>query len=175
MTPITDPTREPEWRPVSMPMPRPEFALAAPNSLWRPGARAFFKDQRAAQVGDVVTVVVSIGDNAVLNNGTTATRTGQPSARASGPVRPAIVVDPCAAARHRPDTSWCRPTRPVSAVGTGNITRNELVQLRVAGTVTQVLPNGNLAIAGRQEVRVNSELRNLEISGIVRPAGHPVR
>ena len=168
MTPIADPTREPEWRPVSMPMPRPEFALAAPNSLWRPGARAFFKDQRAAQVGDVVTVVVSIGDNAVLNNGTTATRTGS---QALG--LPDLFGLQSSLTRALPRgidlTKLVSTNSAGSAVGTGNITRNELVQLRVAGTVTQVLPNGNLAIAGRQEVRVNSELRNLEISGIVRP------
>ncbi len=168
MTPITDPTRDPGWRPLLMPTPHPEVASASPNSLWRPGARAFFKDQRAAQVGDVVTVIVAIGDNAVLNNGTTATRTGSQALGA-----PDLFGLQSSISRALPRgidlTKLVSTNSAGSAVGTGNITRNETVQLRVAGTITQVLPNGNLAVACRQEVRINSELRDLEITGIVRP------
>ncbi|MGH7154837.1 MAG: flagellar basal body L-ring protein FlgH, partial [Acetobacteraceae bacterium] len=53
--------------------------------------------------------------------------------------------------------------------GTGLIQRNETVTLRLAGEITQVLPNGNLVVAAKQEFRVNSELRVLQVSGIVRP------
>jgi flagellar L-ring protein precursor FlgH len=74
MSKITDPTREPGFRPVSLPMPRAEPNTTTANSLWRPGSRAFFKDQRAAQIGDIVTVVVNIADSAVVNNATTANR-----------------------------------------------------------------------------------------------------
>ncbi len=56
-----------------------------------------------------------------------------------------------------------------NATGTGAIKRNETVTLRLAGVVTQVLPNGNLAVAARQEVRVNAELRELQVSGVIRP------
>ena len=56
-----------------------------------------------------------------------------------------------------------------TSVGTGKISRAEVVTLRLAGVVTQVLPNGNLVVAARQEMRVNSELRILLVSGIVRP------
>ncbi len=55
------------------------------------------------------------------------------------------------------------------SLGRGKIDRSETVTLRVATVVTQVLPNGNLVLSGRQEVRVNNELRELAINGIVRP------
>jgi flagellar L-ring protein precursor FlgH len=55
------------------------------------------------------------------------------------------------------------------ATGTGTIKRNETVTLRLAGVVTQMLPNGNLVVAARQEMRVNSELRELQVSGVIRP------
>src|SRR4051795_9369530 len=75
MTPTADPTKEPTWRPVSMPMPAREPTPNEANALWRSGSRAFFKDQRAAQVGDIVTVLVNMNDNANLKNVTTAGRT----------------------------------------------------------------------------------------------------
>src|SRR6185437_13233053 len=60
MTPTSDPTKEPTWRPVTMPMPPREPTPNEANALWRSGSRAFFKDQRAAQVGDIVTILVGI-------------------------------------------------------------------------------------------------------------------
>ena len=81
LSPTEDPTRTPGWRPVTMPMPAAQPAPVEGESLWRPGPRAFFKDQRAARVGDLVTVLVSMNDQATLKNATTATRN---SAQAMG-------------------------------------------------------------------------------------------
>src|SRR5215469_6131243 len=75
MTPTSDPTKDPSWRPVTMPMPAREPTPNEANALWRAGSRAFFKDQRAAQVGDIVTILVSINDNANVKNATTTSRT----------------------------------------------------------------------------------------------------
>ena len=61
MTPTADPTKDPTWRPVTMPMPASEPTPNEANALWRSGSRAFFKDQRAAQVGDIVTILVPPG------------------------------------------------------------------------------------------------------------------
>ena len=62
MSATADPTRDPNWRPISMPMPARQQGPNEANALWRPGSRAFFKDQRAAQVGDIITVLVSMKD-----------------------------------------------------------------------------------------------------------------
>ena len=161
----TDPTKDPNWRPVSMPMPARQQAPNEANALWRAGSRAFFKDQRAAQVGDIITVLVSMNDTAQLQNGTTATRTGSETAGIPDFIGmqtklPKTIVDP---------SKLVSLSSENSAVGSGQIKRNEAVTLRLAGVVTQVLPNGNLVISCRQEFRVNSELRELKATGVIRP------
>src|ERR1043165_944665 len=74
---IENPTAQPGYKPVQMPMPAPQPAVYNPNSLWRNGSRAFFKDQRAMQVGDIMTVKVKITDNAKIENGTARSRTNK--------------------------------------------------------------------------------------------------
>jgi flagellar L-ring protein precursor FlgH len=168
LAPISNPTSEPGYRPVTMPMPAPEQVVYQPNSLWRSGARAFFRDQRAAKVGDILTVIINIADSAKVDNTTQRTRANSENAAAPNllgfesklkNVLPAA-VDP---------TSLVDATSKSSSAGSGSVDRKENVELTVAAVVTQVLPNGNLVIEGRQEVRVNYEVRELLISGIVRP------
>ena len=168
MTPVSNPTQDAAWRPVSMPMPPPRSAPVEANSLWRAGSRAFFKDQRAAQVGDIVTVLVNIADTAALSNASAEKRDmsqtmGIPGLFGFQNLLSTIlpkVIDP---------NKLVSVSSTGTADGTGTIARNETVTLRLAGTITQVLPNGNLVIAAHQEVRVNSELRDLQVSGVIRP------
>lgn len=155
-------------QPVTMPMPAPKAEVYQANSLWRQGARGFFKDQRARSVGDVLTVNVTISDEASLENESSRSRTNsedlgldsilgienQFGRFLSGNPAPGSLVDM--------DSS-------VSNLGRGNVTRNEEVKLNVAAVVVQALPNGNLVIHGRQEVRVNYEVRELYVAGVVRP------
>jgi flagellar L-ring protein precursor FlgH len=167
MTPTSDPTKDPNWQPVSLPMPPPPPQATSSNSLWRPGSRAFFPDQRAAHVGDIVTVVVNITDTANVKDASTATRTGSetmgvPNLFGLESKIPKILGGATA-------SSLVSTNSTGSTVGTGEVNRSEAITVRVAGVITQVLPNGNFAIVARQEVRVNSELREMEISGVVRP------
>jgi flagellar L-ring protein precursor FlgH len=164
MTPSADPTKAPDWRPMSLPMPARQPPPNEANALWRSGSRAFFKDQRAAQVGDVITIVVSMTDTATLNNVTTATRAssesaGLPNFFGMETLMPKAIVDP---------SKLLSASSGNSNVGTGQIQRNEAVTLSVAGVVTQVLPNGNLVVAARQEFRVNDELRTIQVTGVIR-------
>jgi len=164
MTPITDPTLARAYRPLTMPMPPLQPVPADLASLWRPGSRAFFKDQRAAQVGDLLTVLVDITDNADMEDNTTATRTGTEN---MGIPNLFGLKQQLVQAVTGANSLATNSTN--SNASTGQIKRNESVTLRLAGTITQVLPNGNFVVGARQEVRVNSELRVLEVSGIVRP------
>ena len=162
---VEDPTRDPAWRPVSMPMPAPQDALPPANSLWRPGSRTFLRDQRAAQVGDLITILVSIADEAQLQNRTQRSRAGSD----------AVGVPQLFGMQTRWLPRAASPAELLSTSGNqttdgnGTVRRNETVTLRLAATVAQVLPNGNLVVAGRQEVRVSSELRELSVQGVIRP------
>ena len=166
MSKSADPTKDPNYRPMTMPMPKPQTAPNEANALWRQGSRAFFKDQRAAQVGDIVTIMVSMTDSANLNNVTTTTR-------ASG--EQAGIPDFAGLTSRLGLTSIIDPSKLISLsssnnnVGNGKIQRNEAVTLRLAGVITQVLPNGNLVVSARQEFVVNSELRELKVAGVIRP------
>lgn len=164
MTAISDPTLAPSYRPITMPMPtlRPPPQEAA--SLWRSGSKAFFKDQRASQVGDLITIIVRISDNASVNDGTTAQRAeSQKLGLPNFFGLKGKIIDAVTGASSLTTNSSSENT------ASGKIARNEVITLRLAGTITQVLPNGNFVVMGKQEVRVNSELRELGVSGIVRP------
>ena len=164
MTPSSDPTADPAYRPITLPMPKGRTEPAEANSLWRAGSRAFFKDQRAAAVGDIVTVLVNITDQADLENQSSGGRTGAESMGL-----PNLFGFEKAVARTTSPGSVVSTNSNGTSQGTGKIKRIETVTLRLAGVITQVLPNGNLALAARQEVRVNSELRELQVSGVIRP------
>src|ERR1700678_4348033 len=71
---IDNPTTKPGYKPVQMPMPTPQPASFSPNSLWRNGSRAFFNDQRAHIVGDILTVKVNINDTAQFQDQTQLNR-----------------------------------------------------------------------------------------------------
>ena len=168
MTQPGDPTQEASWRPLTMPMPAPQTAMPQANSLWRSGSRAFFKDQRAAQVGDILTVMVNIADAASLKNNTTANRKGSESLGLPN----LLGLETTAIPRLLTGANLDKLVSMSSAngnAGTGEMKRDETVTLKLAGVITQVLPNGNLVVAARQEVRVNAELRELAVSGVIRP------
>jgi flagellar L-ring protein precursor FlgH len=162
---IENPTTQAGYKPVHMPMPTPQPASYSPNSLWRNGSRAFFKDQRAHQVGDILTVTVNLNDKAVIANETQRSRKNEED---SG-------VDNLFGAKKVPLMNTAVPSRIFTADsnsssdGKGSVNRSEALVTNVAAVVTQVLPNGNLVVEGKQEVRVNFEIRELIVAGIVRP------
>ena len=163
---IENPTTQPGYKPVQMPMPKPEAVSYNANSLWRNGSRSFFKDQRAHQIGDLLTVTVNITDQANFANETQRSRTNKED---SG------ITDFIGAQTLGAQAKKILPGRiltadsTASSDGKGSVQRQESLQTNVAAVVTQLLPNGNLVVEGKQEIRVNFEVRELIVAGIVRP------
>ena len=153
---------------ISLPMPAPVDVERPPSSLWRPGSRAFLKDQRAAEVGDILTVIIEINDSAAISNRTNRSRTNAEDASATSFLGyEASLASILPSAVDATDLVDLDSTS--SSEGAGAVARDESINLRVAALVTQVLPNGNLVVAGRQEVRVNYEVRELQVAGLIRP------
>jgi flagellar L-ring protein precursor FlgH len=168
MAKIENPTAKPDYQPVSLPMPAPKSAPQKANSLWRSGSRHFFKDQRASKVGDILTVVINVQDTANLSNETTRSRDASEDGGMTnlfGYENFAEEVLPEGVTLSDLVTMAAKNSNK----GTGKIARTESINMQVAAVVTQVLPNGNLVIQGRQEMRVNYELRELQVAGVIRP------
>ncbi|MBR0799576.1 flagellar basal body L-ring protein FlgH [Bradyrhizobium jicamae] len=165
LTAIDNPTTAPGYKPVQMPMPKPEVASYSPNSLWRSGSRAFFKDQRAARVGDILTVTVNITDKAAIANETQRSRTSTEDSGVTNFLGSQTITQ---ANKILPGRLLTTDSTSNSD-GKGSVNRQEALQTNVAAVVTQVLPNGNLVVEGKQEIRVNYEIRELVVAGIVRP------
>jgi len=164
---IGNPTRQPGYRPVSQPMPAPEKVSHNANSLWRSGSRSFFKDQRASKVGDILTVLVEISDKANFDNKSTRNRK---SAKAMGVEHLGGLET--IARKMLPNTDLGNLVgfdSTTNSAGSGSVNRKESLKTKIAAVVTQKLRNGNLVIEGRQEVRVNQEVREMLVAGIVRP------
>src|SRR3569833_330057 len=163
---VDNPTARPGYKPEQMPMPAAQPASYNPNSLWRIGSRAFFKDQRAHQVGDLLTVAVNITDKANIENDTSRSRTNKED---SG------ITDFIGAKTLGTQAQKVLPGRILTAdstsssEGKGSVDRKEALQATDAAVVTPVPPNGNLVAEGKQEIRVNFEIRELVVAGIVRP------
>jgi flagellar L-ring protein precursor FlgH len=147
---IQNPQTQPGYKAVSLPMPPPEPQVRFANSLWRPGARAFFKDQRAAKVGDILTVTVTIADEADFSNTTTRTRASAEDADLTnlfgfggslGRVLPQAITP----------ASVLSVGSSASSTGVGTAKRKETVSFQIAALVMQILPNGNLVIQGHQD------------------------
>jgi len=176
MDPVDTPAFEPSLaapadRSGIRPQPSAEAMVAgaptaAPSaSLFRTGAGALFRDQRASKQGDILTIKIHIADKADIGNTTSRTRGGSESGGVGGllgikPIEKVVGTNANAALETDSSSKYN---------GGGSTNRSETINMTMAAIVTQVMPNGNLMIRGRQEVRVNFEMRELIVTGIIRP------
>ena len=144
-------------------IPRPAPIRHVNNSLWQTGAKSFFNDPRARNIGDVITVNVSTSDAAKLSNTTSRSRANSDNASMNN----LFGLEKAFPSQLDP-SSLVKMGSDMSNMGTGAVSRSESINLTLAALVAQVLPNGNLVIDGHQQVRVNNELRDMRVSGIVR-------
>lgn len=154
---------------AGLPAVTEDTSLVRQASLWSSDETALFGDRRAFTTGDILTVLVEIDDKAEISNATSRERTAQENLAI-----PQFFGLPQRKAKSLPDGASFDPAVDIDSTsqsgGTGSVRRNEKLELRVAATVTNVMPNGVLYIEGTQEVRVNFELRELLVSGFVRRA-----
>jgi flagellar L-ring protein precursor FlgH len=152
---------------VSTDSPIPSGEPNSPGTLWRSGPQSLFGDRRARNIGDIVTVVVEIDDEAEIRNRSERQRDASEELSA-----PALLGVNTLVQRVLPGGAGLDPAIDASSRsesnGEGAIRRRERITLRVAATVTEALQNGNLVVQGSQEVRVNNELRDLRVRGVVR-------
>ena len=146
--------------PITQPTYRPG------NSIWQDGSADLFRDPRARRIGDVVTVKISIKDKATMDNNSKRSRD------ATTKLKPKLAYDLANSAGLASSGDLSVDLEAEAETSTdskGGINRSEKIELLVAAVVTGVLPNGNLIVSGSQEVRVNFEVRELSVAGIVRP------
>ena len=167
MSAIQNPTTQKDYQPVSLPMPSPKNVRREKNSLWSSDRLTFFKDQRAGNVGDIITVMIDIKDEASLDNKSKRDRQSKENA-----ALPSLLGYEQALDRILPEvidnTDLIDFDSDSSHAGSGSVEREEEVKVQLAAIITQILPNGNMVIHGRQEVLVNFEKRILEVNGVIR-------
>lgn len=168
MTAIENPQLKTGYTPVSMPMPAPVIEEKQPNSLWASNRKNFFKDQRASNIGDILTVIINIQDEAELENETARSRNANEGAELPGFLGYEQALDRILPQAVDPD-NLIEFGNESNHSGSGTIEREEEILMEMAAVVTQILPNGNLVIHGSQEVRVNYEKRILLVDGVIRP------
>lgn len=166
---VKDPTTEPDYHPMTWPLPESPPKQASPNSLWQQGSRAFFRDGRAARVGDILRVKISLTDQAEFTNTTTSSRSTNENIAAPtflGAEKKLAAITPVV----NPNPAKLADiTSSNSNNGNVSAKRKETVNTQVAAMVTQVLPNGNFVIQGKQELLMNYDIREVSIRGVVRP------
>lgn len=172
-----DPSSMPETASLSIPMPPPKQQVnpkrAEAASLWQSGNDSFFADRRAEEVGDIVSINIEIDDQAQLRNASSRSRdgsatVGRPEFLGYGGKLDELLpgIDP----GDLPEGNIVDLNSAFERQGEGAISRNERINLKIAALVIQRLPNGNLVVAGRQEVKVNDEIRELRVAGIIQPS-----
>jgi len=155
-------------RAVAVPAQEPIAQGAARSSLWNNGPASLLGDRRAQATGDILTVVIEIDDEAEISNSSQRDRSASENL-----ALPQLLGVPQILKNTLPGdatfSNLADATSSSASAGAGRVQRNEKITLRVAATVIDQLPNGHLVISGTQEVRVNYELRDLRVAGIVRP------
>lgn len=179
LTQIKNPTTVAGYQPVDMPMPEPMEHHDTSNhgSLWPTGAGSFFKDRRANRIGDIITVLVDIDQEENMSMSPNITRKAQGSTvvdNVLGLEREVEKVFPknqrtlAQRAADVANPTWFKFSSEPSLSGSSSYDVKDKMKFKIAAHVIQKLPNGNMVIKGRSEVRLVNEVREVSVTGIVR-------
>jgi flagellar L-ring protein precursor FlgH len=145
---------------------KPPVPEATDGSIWHGQLTTIFTDQRARQVGDIVTVNITEVTTASEAAATTMTRKSQTVAGTPN----------FFGLESNPNGPWKNPSTMINAyspnndfAGAGQTTRTGSLSATITARVVTVLPSGNLAIEGKREIFVNNEKKEILLQGIVRP------
>ena len=175
MNQIESPVLQENYKPVSWPhnevetLKNQESDKKNSNSLWKTAYKVPFRKANSISIGEIIKIKIVIDDRATINNSTERSR-GEKREAKDTPNITGVLPDkvmhalPFVDAMGNLITSGNSKNR-----GEGKISRNEKMKMDIAAMVTQILPNGNLIINGNQQIRINHELREISIEGIVRP------
>ncbi|CAO5678696.1 MAG: Flagellar L-ring protein [Holosporales bacterium] len=165
---IQNPTMMQGYAPISMPMPAPTPVEHRMNSLWQTGSKAFFKDQRACKMGDLITVNVLIDNKESTSFTPSISRNSTMNTSASALLGFDKKIANALPSGFNPANGWVSTESKPSHSGTGKYDLQDKIQFNVAGTVLQILPNGNMVVKGRTEIKLLNDIREIELTGIVR-------
>lgn len=168
MSSIDDADMRLSQKPVRLPMPKEIVQERNPNSIWQTNRTTFFEDQRANEIGDILTVIIEINEEAAIENETTRSRSSNEDAQAPSFLGYEAFLDEVFA-EGIDASDLINFGQTSNYTGGGEIEREEEITMRMAAMVTQMLPNGNLIIHGKQELLVNFEKRILQVDGVIRP------
>ena len=167
--PVESPTEKAGYKPVSMPMPEQQVEVRQMNSLWSTGRQAFFEDQRAKEIGDILTVTIDMENDAKFDSTSERSRAAGENAGIGALGGFENYLD----SKFLPDggdpANLADLTSTSNNKNAGTTETKDDLELKIAAVVSQILPNGNMVIHGRQEFRVNYEKRILEVVGVIRP------
>ncbi|MES2252611.1 MAG: flagellar basal body L-ring protein FlgH [Pseudomonadota bacterium] len=175
---IQDPTRVKGYQPISMPMPTASTQqIEHSPSLWQTGSRAFFKDQRAGKIGDVITVIIAIDQSESIEMTPSIERKNSGTSTVTNALGLERKAEKFFPAKQRPQSSiladianpsWLNVGSDPTLSGSAKYNVNDKIKFKIAATVLQILPNGNMVILGRQEIRLVNEIREIQVKGIIR-------
>lgn len=166
---IENPQDKRGYKPVSMPMPDAKVASQEMNSLWSSDRSAFFEDQRAKDIGDILTVTIDMENEAEFESSSSRSRSAGENTGINALGGFENLLDSALLPTGGDPANLTDLSSTSNTDNTGTTESEDELTLRVAAVVSQILPNGNMVISGRQEVRVNYEKRVLEVAGVIRP------
>lgn len=169
---IQNPVLQSNYMPISMPMSRPTSERKGMNSLWQTGSKSFFKDQRARKIGDLVTINIAIDNKEStsvtpsINRQTTMSSTAKNLLGLQTNLE--HILPTGAKSSKGANNEYINTSSKPQHSGSGKYDVEDKINFQVSATVIQVLPNGNMVIVGKAEIKLLNEIREIGVKGIVR-------